>query len=72
MSGKLVKDMRKKKSWKIKVSPAAFAGIPPRDRIKVMKYFIDAVQDGSIFQKSKPVNLARLKKKEPEVYQQLA
>ena len=36
-----------------------------------MKEFIDAVQDGSFIEKSKPVDMVKLKAEEPEVYRQL-
>ncbi len=66
--------MKKTKPYKIKIEKHAkkfLDGLTPRERREVMKEFVDAVQDGSFIEKSKPVDMEKLKAEEPEVYRQL-
>ena len=66
--------MKKTTSYKIKIKKHAkkfLDGLTARERRGFMKEFIDAVQDGSFIKKSKPVDMAKLKAEEPEVYRQL-
>jgi hypothetical protein len=66
--------MKKTKPYKIKIEKHAkefLDGLTPSERRELMKEFIDAVQDGSFIEKSEPVDIAQLKKEEPEVYRQL-
>jgi hypothetical protein len=66
--------MKRTKPYKIKIEKHAkkfLDGLTPHERREVMKEFIDAVQDGSFIEKSKAVDMAKLKAEEPEVYRQL-
>ena len=66
--------MKRIKPYKIKIEKHAkefLDGLAPHKRREVMKEFIDAVQDGSFIEKSKPVDMVKLKAEEPEIYCQL-
>jgi hypothetical protein len=66
--------MKKAKPYKIKIEKHAkkfLDGLSIDERQGLMKEFIEAVQDGSFIEKSKPVDMAKLKAEEPEVYRQL-
>lgn len=47
------------------------AEIPQEDRAELMKEFIKAVQNGTLLEKSEPVDMEKLKEEDPELYAML-
>jgi len=62
------------KKMKIKIGKAAreaLEALPQSERAGIMKEFMASVQDGTLFEKSEPVDMAKMKKEEPKLYARL-
>lgn len=61
----------KKRPYKLRLAPGALDFIPKKERAGLMRKLIGELQDGSMLEKSQPVDMAKLKREEPAVYRAL-
>lgn len=62
------------KPKKIQISGQAeefLSKLPPGERENLMREIVGKIQDGSFFEESRPVDLEKLKREEPDVYEEV-